>query len=66
MNLNRQFAGRKKRINKYKAIADKLELQCSYCKSYLQTITSIVIGEAVINCNNCGNIWNKEIPEETL
>ena len=64
MNLHKQFAGRKKRITKYKAIAEKLDLQCNYCKSYLQTITSLVLDEAVINCNCCGNIWSKEIKEE--
>lgn len=63
MNINKRFFGRKKKIEQYKNIAEKLNLQCEYCKGYSQTIQSICIGEAVISCNNCGNIWSKEIEE---
>lgn len=65
MHLHRQFAGRKKRTNNYKEIAESLDLQCNHCKSYSQTIISIVIGEAVVSCNSCGCIWSKEIEDES-
>ena len=65
MQLHRQFAGRKKRANKYKAIAEKLDLQCDYCQSYSQTIISMVFEDAVVSCNSCGKIWSKLIEENS-
>lgn len=64
MQLNKSFVMHKRRTTKYKEIAEKLDLQCDYCKSFSQNILSIVFGEATISCGSCGKIYSKEIELE--
>lgn len=63
MNLNRQYVTHKKRVTKYRELAESLQLECPLCKGHSQTIVSLVVGYATIDCNSCGYVWEKEVEE---